>query len=288
MKDFAKCKEAIESCLASRRFAVAYLHSEEKTMDMHIHNCFELYFSISGGTQFFVGDKCYKIEPGDVFAINNYESHYLSPKKGEPHDRIVISIHPDFLKDFSTSQTDISYCFTHRDENFVHRLSLDKEQQKKFIYLSHKITSAEGFGADIIENCAFCEMMVMLNALYKKQNDSRQDVDSSKYRHSELAGKIIDYINLHITEKLQISTIAKEFFLSETYVCRVFKAETGTTINKYLTARRISIAKALLADGYSVAETCEKSGFNDYTNFVKAFTKAVGISPKKYGKYSAN
>ncbi|MCX7657471.1 MAG: helix-turn-helix domain-containing protein, partial [Oscillospiraceae bacterium] len=41
-------------------------------------------------------------------------------------------------------------------------------------------------------------------------------------------------------------------------------------------------------DGYSVAETCEKSGFNDYTNFVKAFTKAVGISPKKYGKYSAN
>lgn len=102
-------------------------------------------------------------------------------------------------------------------------------------------------------------MMVMLNALYKKQNDLKQDIDSSKYRHSELAGEIIDYINSHITEKLQISTIAKQFFLSETYVCRVFKAETGTTINKYLTARRISIAKALLADGYSVAETCEKA-----------------------------
>lgn len=286
MNGFTKCKDAIDACLLTRRFAVAYLYSEEKTMEMHIHNCFELYFSISGGTQFFIGDKCYNIEPGDVFAINNYESHYLRQKTDDPHERIVFSIHPDFLKHISTPETDLSYPFTHRDEKFSHRFSLDKDQQKRLIYLAHKMTSASGFGADVVENSAFSELVVLLTGLYKTQADI--EIAASKYEYNELVGNIIEYINQNITERLHISTIAARFFLSETYVCRVFKSETGTTINKYLTARRISIAKSLLASGASVTETCEKSGFNDYTNFVKAFTKAVGISPKKYGKYSQN
>lgn len=285
MTEFTKCTEAIEACLGTKRFSIAHMHSEEKTLDMHIHNCCELYFSISGGAQFFIGDKCYSIEPGDVFAISHYESHYLCQKVSEPHERIVFSIHPDLLKVISTPGTDLSYCFTHRDERFSHCLHLDKEQQKRMIYLVHKITSASGFGADVVENCVFSELMVWLTGLYMNRADT--DVATNKYAYNQLVGDMIEFINENITQKLQIATIASHFFLSETYVCRVFKSETGTTINKYLTARRISIAKALLASGASVTETCEKSGFNDYTNFVKAFTRAVGVSPKKFGKYSA-
>ena len=40
------------------------------------------------------------------------------------------------------------------------------------------------------------------------------------------------------------------------------------------------------ADG--IMESLEKSGFSDYSNFFKAFTKAVGISPKKYAGLSVS
>ena len=46
-----------------------------------------------------------------------------------------------------------------------------------------------------------------------------------------------------------------------------------------------SIAKSLLAEGIGVSEVCERCGFSDYSNFLKAFTKSVGISPKKYSQY---
>lgn len=59
------------------------------------------------------------------------------------------------------------------------------------------------------------------------------------------------------------------------------------TINKYITAKRITLSKSLLSEGCSVSETCEKCGFNDYSNFLKAFTKAVGISPKKYAQFNS-
>lgn len=286
MREFTACKESADECLQSKRFTVAYLHSEEKTMEMHIHRCHEIYYSISGGKQFFIGDKCYDIEPGDLFIINQYESHYLSQRDDVVHDRIVFSIHPDFLVKLSTEHTDLSHCFLYREDNYSHRLRLDKESQNRLIYLAHKITSTSGYGADVIENAAFLELMVMINRQFQKHDPDAQP--SQKYHYNELVGDILDYINENITQKISISSIADRFFLSESYVCRLFKAETGTTINKYLSARRISIAKTLLAGGCSAAEACEKSGFNDYTNFIKAFTKAVGISPKRFSINAAN
>jgi AraC-like DNA-binding protein len=35
-------------------------------------------------------------------------------------------------------------------------------------------------------------------------------------------------------------------------------------------------------------EAFERSGFTDYSNFFKAFTKAVGVSPKKYASLSVS
>ena len=41
----------------------------------------------------------------------------------------------------------------------------------------------------------------------------------------------------------------------------------------------------VVAEGIGVSEVCERCGFSDYSNFLKAFTKSVGISPKKYSQY---
>lgn len=99
--------------------------------------------------------------------------------------------------------------------------------------------------------------------------------------------EILSYINTHIREDLTLESLSSHFFLSQSYICRIFKADTGTTINKYITAKRITLSKSLLSQGYSVNEVCEACGFNDYTNYLKAFTKAVGISPKKYARYNS-
>ena len=50
MKEFLSCKQAMESCLTGKKFAVAHLYKEEKAMDMHIHDCYEIYYSISKKT----------------------------------------------------------------------------------------------------------------------------------------------------------------------------------------------------------------------------------------------
>lgn len=283
MDAFSNCKTAVQSCLEKKRFSVAYLYSEEKTMEMHIHDCYEIYYSISGGKTFLINDRCYDIESGDLFVINNYESHYLSQIDAEAHERVVISIHPQFLASLSSPATDLSLCFTKRSEEYSNRIHLDKEAQKHFLYYAHKITGATGYGADLIENAALTELMIMLGGFFQK---NREMSDGTGYQYSTLVMNIIEYINRHIAEKLTIATLSANFYVSESYICRVFKQETGTTVNKYIAARRIAIAKTLLVGGASVSEACDRSGFNDYVNFIKSFTKIVGTSPKRYAKYT--
>ena len=97
---------------------------------------------------------------------------------------------------------------------------------------------------------------------------------------------IITYIHHNIDSQLTVGDLASHFYLSTSYLCRLFKKSTGTTINSYIITRRIELAQRLLSGGYSVNEVYSMCGFNDYSNFFKAFTKKVGISPKKYAQNS--
>ncbi|BCZ44587.1 AraC family transcriptional regulator [Clostridium gelidum] len=284
MKELTSCKKSINNCIENKYFSIAHLHSEEETMAIHIHDCYEVYYSISGGKQFLIDNKLYDINPGDLFVINQFESHYVSQISKMIHERIVISIHPDFLKSISTTKTDLSYCFTHRDENFSHKLEFDKEQQNRFMYFINKIASCEGFGSDMIEYSSFIELMTNLTKAFVDNKDSLL----SCYKYNNKIQEIIGYINDHVIENITITHLAEHFFLSESYICRIFKLATGTTINKYITARRISIAKSLLSNGSSISDVYIECGFNDYSNFLKSFKKAVGVSPKKYSTFSMN
>lgn len=284
MKEFTSCKESISNCIESKYFSIAHLHSEEETMAIHIHDCYEIYYSISGGKQFLIDNKIYDINPGDLFVINQFESHYVSQISKTIHERIVISIHPEFLKSICTDKTDLSYCFTNRKENFRHRIQLDKKQQNRFIYFINKILSAEGFGSDMIEYSSFLELMTSLTKVFLDNKNSLL----SDYKYNNQIQEIIHYINDNVLENITVKHLAGHFFLSESYICRIFKLSTGTTINKYITARRISIAKSMLSNGLSINDVYAQCGFNDYSNFLKSFKKAVGVSPKKYSTFSMN
>lgn len=286
MKELGSCKAAIEACLSEKYFAVAHLYFEEKTMNIHIHDCYEIYYSISGGKQFLIDNKSYRIEPGDLFIINQYESHYLTQIDQAEHERIIISIHPEFLRSISTSNTGLDHCFIRREPGFSHRISLDKSKQQRFLYYIHKMTSLSGYAEDILERLAFTELMVFINKENIAAQKAEEKYESHAYQYGQQANAILDYINQNINTTITIQQLADHFYLSKSFICRIFKQSTGTTVNKYLTARRISIAKSLLSDGLSVNEVSEQCGFLDYSTFLKAFSKTVGVSPKKYAIYN--
>ena len=288
MREIYKLSDALDTCLRTKKFTIAHLHREERPMEMHIHDCYELYYVITGGRQFLIQDHLYDIAPGDLFCINQFESHYLTYSDTEELERIMIFLHPDFVKSLRTSRTNLDAFFSERPEGFSHRMSLTPEQQRIFLFHISQLTSVGGFGADIQEYARIMELLVFLNQLHSSVSPNHVEAVLTHPRYSAQIHEAISYINAHIREPISLSALAERLFLSESYLCRIFKASTGTTISKYIVARRITIAKALLSSGHSVAESQELCGFSDYSNFLKAFTRTVGIPPKKYAQLYQN
>lgn len=286
MKACPSCKETVRRCMEDHSFAFAHLYNDEKAMDMHIHDCYEIYYSIRGGKQFLIDNCFYDIQEGDIFLINQFESHYLSRIDSQTHERIVMSISPDYLKELSTEATDLSRCFCFRDTELPHRMHLNSEEQSRFLYYIHKLSSLDSFGEDIMDRAVFLELMVFLNRAFNARCKNAEETQTSGTRNTQV-DEILSYINTHMQDDLSLDELSAHFYLSSSYICRIFKSATGTTINKYITAKRITLSKSLLSQGYSVTEACEACGFNDYSNYLKAFTKAVGISPKKYAQYNS-
>lgn len=287
---YDSCQSAIQSCLDTKTFAIARLYNAEKTMGIHIHDCYEVYFSISGGEQFLIDSRVYEFQPGDIFFINQFESHYLSRVNQASLERVVLCIHPDYVTKFSTPQTNLNSCFTYRNPGFSHRIRLSEQDRKRFMYFIHKLSEDKQFGQDVLDQAVFLEMMTFLNHTFMSHCtqplDSIQTV-TTKASHAHI-DEILSYINQHLSEKISISMLATHFHFSNDYLSRIFKETTGTTINRYITAKRISRAKALLAEGHSVMETSALCGFGDYSNFLRAFSKVVGMSPQKYAAYVRN
>ena len=96
--------------------------------------------------------------------------------------------------------------------------------------------------------------------------------------------KINAYIRQHYKEHIGRNEIAEEFFLAPEYLSKVYKKETGISINEAIAACRVEQAKLLLDRGERVSDVAEKVGFDNFTYFSTTFKKLEGVSPTKYKK----
>ncbi len=95
---------------------------------------------------------------------------------------------------------------------------------------------------------------------------------------------IRDYISRHYSsDTLSIRDISDHVHLSSSYICTLFKTETGQTLNQYITEYRMEKAKQLLSDPRNkITEISAMVGYADGNYFGKSFKKSVGFSPSEY------
>jgi two-component system response regulator YesN len=116
-----------------------------------------------------------------------------------------------------------------------------------------------------------------LRLLYGEISEKRE-----KKTHNVVA-LIQLYIRQHYAEDLTNAQIAASVFLTTTYVCLLFKQETGMTLNEYVIETRITQAKRLLSDpANKLYDVCYAVGYKDPGYFGKLFKKQTGMTPGEF------
>jgi len=92
-----------------------------------------------------------------------------------------------------------------------------------------------------------------------------------------------DYIYLHLHSRITLKELAEYTGLSEGYISKKFKKETGVNISDYITASKIEEAKRLIEfSDMSIVEIANYLAFASQSYFVHVFHKLTGTTPKKY------
>lgn len=251
----------------------------------HRHEAYELYLFLRGNVNFYIENSCYRLEPGDLLVLSPEEMHRSFSLDETEYERITINLQKSYLHRLSTPATLLASCFHYRPVGKGNIVHLTEVQLEQFLQLTGELEqalSSDAYGTDVQANCCIAQLLVLTNTVFQQASFIPADI------MPELVRQTMDYIEGHLGEDITLEQLSCLFHLNSTYINRQFKKHTGLTLRSYILDRRISLAKSLLSEGLSITEACYQSGFSDYANFIRSFTKITGLSPGRYAKKNAS
>jgi AraC-like DNA-binding protein len=68
------------------------------------------------------------------------------------------------------------------------------------------------------------------------------------------------------------------------HLVRAFSREFGMPPHRYLTGRRVDLARRYLLEGRSAAEVATLAGFYDQSHLTRHFRRMLGVTPSRFAK----
>lgn len=263
-----------------------HMKTQHWTMDRaHYHDHYEINLTISGGNRFFINDRSVKAENGDLFYFTNKDMHRNIVPDDFNYERYLIMFNPALISDLCTEKVDL-LSFFHSSKGIRHNnLSLGKEDLLLLTSLLNEIIyqSKVSYGDNYVyKKIKLAEVLLFIWHVSKKRLINKPiEVNPSATTYPKIQ-PVVEYINLHLLDDLRINTLAEKFYMNRSYLCKLFKLETGFTINEYITQMRLFRAKDLLSMGKTVTEVTSEVGYSNTAHFIRVFKKTIGQTPKQY------
>lgn len=257
---------------------------KELNFDYHHHDFNKIIILISGNAKYFVEGKIYDLKPWDILFINHNEIHKPIVNPDVFYERIVIWVKPKFEGKNLQNENSLLKCFDIAKKSKYNLLRLNNSNIETLKNLVSQIVSTkenDDFGKDILNYALFLQSMVLINRWFIESKKNRNAEGVTSYKIIE---DIIEYINSNINSDLSIETLASRFNITRFSISRHFKNKTGNSLHNYIVKRRLVVAKELIGEGYSMKTVAEKTGFKDYSTFVRAFKKEYKMPPREYLK----
>lgn len=255
----------------------------EKT-HFHIHSQLEIIFTLCDTMKLRLENKSCSIPANCFVLINNSDFHHLYMERAGICDRFVLYFSPCYISSFYSVNTNLLECFYYRDFDNPYVLPVKDEELDTCLTLLNSIehyhaqNPSSVYGCELYEKSQFCQLLLLINRTYREYHHIK-DHDFENY---SLFYELTRYIHQNYMTEIRTDQMARQFAVNRTQLYKIFNEISGVTPNEYIINYRISQAKNLLLQNYSVEEACNMCGYNNLSHFSRIFKQKVGMSPKKY------
>ena len=238
----------------------------------HYHNLFEVYYIESGNCSYFIDNKAYHLEPGDIILIPEGIIHNTLYKEHTSSTRLLVNCTRRYIpRSAEAIFSKNNYLYRNHDIS-GELLEILKQIEKEF-------SSCDTFSDDAMRSYMHLFFIKM------SRNENQYDEKNSQSSYIEEA---IDYIQKNLSSEIFLSDIAKHFSVSTEHFSRKFKKETGFGFCEYVNLLRLKRAESLLKhqENMTVSQVAAECGFSDSNYFSVKFKKMYNISPRALQKLS--
>jgi AraC-like DNA-binding protein len=262
-------------------FRIFYLKDDDmEEMHPHYHDFDKILLFLNGNVSYNVEGRTYSLESYDIVLVGKGEIHRPILHETAGYERIIFYLEPSFLARIQKDQDglDLRTCFAAAADAGSHVLripSVRKNRLGRIVSdLKSELTHPDRYGAALSLPLLLLEFLIELN---------RQARDPVFYAgagaEDALIVKLLSYLHAHLTDPLTVDQIAAAFFISPSYLMHTFKRETGYSVGRYLSRKRLLLARDMIRSGASPTEAAFACGFQSYSAFFRAYKKAFGKAP---------
>jgi AraC-like DNA-binding protein len=251
------------------------------TNPWHYHPEIELNMVLKSTGTRFVGDNIASFKENELVLLGPNLPHYWQSDKHFSEERGAEAIILRFKKDLwgvhfwdLQESKNIQSLFHKANKGIL----FDDDTTNTVKPLLYQLLQAKGgermwLWIQIFETLAHCaSLQILSKTAFTNTHDDSDRID-----------KVLNYIQDHLSENIDLETVAQLANMNTAAFCRYFKQQTNKTFVETLNDIRINYACRLLLDSdKTIGQICYDTGFQNIPYFNQVFKQKMAQSPSQF------
>lgn len=237
--------------------------AESLGFPQHYHDLLEIYFMQEGSCRFFIDNKSYILEAGDIVLCPAGVIH-KAKYEDKDYKRYLINCSKYYIPS-SIFKSISNIIYVYRNEEIMPEINCIFDGLKK------EYEDGDKYSFEAIRGL----MYMFFILLARNENQKSHALINNVYIDTA-----IEYIKNNFHSQITLNDVAKKCAVSAEHMSRIFKKETGYCFSEYLTFTRLQHAEYLLKNSkLSITEIAQHCGFSDSNYFSAVFKRNYKKSP---------
>ena len=237
----------------------------KKSFPHHSHAACELLYFVEGDASYYIEGRIYKLSPGDMLLVRSAMHHGLLIDGDKKYERY------DIMFDEALMPSEIA----ERIPKGREVISCANASEVKEIFLR-----MDGYAKRLDREIAVgaynaCLYELLCAFLVGTESESF----SSREVNNPIIAAALKYIEENLRQPLSVADIASNLYITKSYLHQLFIDNLHTTPKKYITEKRLLLARREILCGKNPTGIYLECGFFDYATFYRNYKAAFGVSP---------
>ena len=222
----------------------------------------EIIYVVNGKVSYTIENKKFTASPGDLIIIKPYSYHYFSAEKNTDYEKLGMLFSPSDVTIDSLTQE--SFLLLRCDSGHIHEIF------NKIDFYFHNCPQEK-----------FEELLLSLGkeVVLNVELFHRQNLITTHHPIHPMIERAIAHINAHLFTLNTVKELALALGVSEGYLKVLFSEQLKIPPKKYLTEKKMLMAKSMIEAGTPPTQTAFQCGYTNYVTFYRLYTKYFGNTP---------